>query len=217
MIHGVDHAADVHLNPRPSSSKATVAALLVAIIGIGGFILLRPTEEKHASNPEAAGPPPGIGPIAAGTLDGIAWKQFAWSAPGGLSCLQFWAGASSTECGHWDDDASPFATVDGDSPITDGERGAATTVIQGVLDPDVTSVRVVQPVGAHAGATLSTCPCGAGRYELPVFMLPLKKHQTAADANGRYVMIAAFHNETELGRVRVPILNFGYCGRGTCT
>jgi hypothetical protein len=213
----MDNALDVRVKPQSWRPKATLVALLVAIVGIGAVALLPQTPERHASNPETAGPPSGISPVASGRLDGIAWKQFAWSAPGGLSCLQFWAGAASTDCGHWNDDASPFATVDGDSPITDGERGASTTVIQGVLDPAVTSVRVVQPAGAHAGATLATCPCADGSYELPVFMLPLTLQQTAVDANGRYVMIAAFDNKTVLGRVRVPILNFGYCGRDTCT
>ena len=106
--------------------------------------------------------------------------------------------------------------VNGDAPITDGEHGAATTVVQGLLSPEVSSVRVVQPAGAHAVATLATCPCVDGDYEVPVFMLPLTLRQTAVDASGRYVMIAAFDGKTELGRVRVDVLNFGYCGRDEC-
>lgn len=212
----MDNALDVRANPRWWRPMAILVALLIAIIGVA-LVFLRSAPERRASDPETAGPPPGLSPVAAGTLDGIAWKQFAWSAPGGLSCLQFWAGATSTECGHWNDDASPFAMVDGAAPITDGEQGASTVVIQGVLDPDVTSIRVVQPARTHAAATLTPCLCLDGKYELPVFMLPLTVHQTAVEADGRYVVIAAFGDETELGRVRVRVLNFGYCGRDECT
>jgi hypothetical protein len=213
----MDNALDVRLDPRWWRRKVIVVVLLIAILAAAAVISLRPAPDEHATDPEMAGPPPGLSPIATGTLDGIAWRQFAWLTPGGSICLHFSAGATMTDCGRWNHDASPFAMVDGDSPITDGQQAASTTVIQGVLSPAVTSVRVVEPAGAHAVATLATCPCLAGMtYELPVFMLPLTSHQTAVASNGRYVVIAAFDNKTELGRVRIPVLNLGYCGRDKC-
>jgi hypothetical protein len=200
----MDNALDVRMDPRWWRSRAIVVVLVVAILAAAAaFFSLWPAPDKHASDPEMAGPPPGLSPLATGTLDGIAWKQFAWLTPGGSICLHFSAGPTMTDCGHWNSDASPFGMVDGDSPITDGQRAASTTAIQGVLNPAVTSVRVVEPAGAHAVATLATCPCLAGMtYELPVFMLPVTSHQTAVASNGRYVVIAAFDHKTELGRVR---------------
>jgi hypothetical protein len=215
----MDNALDVRMDPRWWRRKVIGVVLLIAILAAAAaaVISLRPAPDERATDPEMTGPPPGLSPVATGTLDGIAWRQFAWLTPGGSICLHFSAGATMTDCGHSNIDASPFAMVNGDSPITDGQRAASTTVIQGVLKPAVTSVRVVEPAGAHAVATLATCPCLAGTtYELPVFMLPLTSHQTAVASNGRYVVIAAFDHTTELGRVRIPVLNLGYCGRDEC-
>jgi hypothetical protein len=222
----MDDVLDVQTTRRWRRPRAILVGLLIAIIGVGILVSLWPSPERHASDPETSGRPPGEQPIAAGTLDGIAWKQFAWSAPGGVTCLQFWAGASSTDCGHWNDDATPFAMVHGDAPITDGRRGASTIVIQGVVGPAISSVRVVQPSGTRAAATLTTCACADGNSEPSVFMLALTLPQTAVDvdvlqsddtASGRFVVIAAFDGTAELGRVRVRVLSFGYCGRDTCT
>jgi hypothetical protein len=218
----MDNALDVRMDPRWSRSKAIVVLLLVVLLLVAtlaavAVVFSRHAPDKHAVDPELAGPPPGLSPVATGTLDGIAWRQFAWLTPGGSICLHFAAGATMTDCGHWNSDALPFGIVNGDLPITDGQRAASTTVIQGVLRPAVTSVRVVEPTGAHAVATLATCRCLAGMtYELPVFMLPLTLHQTALASNVRYVVIAVFDHKTELGRVRIPVLNLGYCGHDEC-
>ena len=48
-------------------------------------------------------------------------------------------------------------------------------------------------------------------------MMPLTLGETALDRKGRFVMVDAFDGKTELGRIRVPVLNLGYCGSGTCT
>jgi hypothetical protein len=213
----VDNTLDVQVTPHSSRSRAIAAALLVLIASTTVFMLVRQGSDARRSDPEIVGPPPGVAPVATGTLDGVAWEQFAWSAPGGMICLQFAAGASSTDCGRWNHDASPFALLLGDSPITDGQHGASTTVVQGIVDPAVTSLGVVEPVGTQAVGTLTECPCPDAKLGLSAFVLPLTERQTLRDSDGRFVMIAAFVGETEVGRVRVQILNLGYCGRDDCT
>jgi hypothetical protein len=118
-------------------------------------------------------------------------------------------------CGHWDDE-SPFAIMGSDSPVTIGQRGATTVVIQGVLRTDVTSVRIVEP-DEDVAAPVQRVRTTSMEFAVPVFMMPLTLGETALDRNGRFVMVGAFDGKTELGRIRVPVLNLGYCSSGTCT
>lgn len=165
---------------------------------------------------EVWGPPTGVGPVATGTLDGVAWQQFVWSKDGRL-CIFFEAGATTSDCVYPDIGFEPFTHLPrGDSPVIAGNRAAATTVVMGTLSTSVTSVRVVEPAGSGAVATITRCPCPAANLRAEIFMLPLTREQTASDANGRYVVMAAFDGRVELGRVRIPIINLGYCGSRPC-
>ena len=138
-----------------------------------------------------------------------------WSTPGGQTCLYFSAGATMANCGHWENE-TPFAIVGSDSPVTIGQRGATTVVIQGVLRTDVTSVRIVEPEGS-AAALIRSVHTANMDHAVPVFMLPVTSRETVVDNEGRYVMVGAFHGKTELGRIRVSVLNLGYCGSDVCT
>src|SRR3954469_21583028 len=148
VIPGTDERSmDLALHTDRGPHRRAVWAITIVLVcgAIAGYVAIRPTPHARVPNPEVAGPPAGIRPLATGTLDGIAWKQVTWSTQG-QTCLYFAGGPSSTDCGHWDNDVtSPFAIVDGDSPVTDGVHGARTTVIQGVLNSAVTSIRVVSP------------------------------------------------------------------------
>jgi hypothetical protein len=191
--------------------------MLVFAVIVLAYSFLRPDSHSRAPDPESAGPPRDARPIATGTIDGVLWQQFVWSTPDGQTCLYFEAGASMANCGHWENE-TPFAIMGSDSPVTVGKRGATTVVIQGVLRTDVTSVRIVEPAN-NVAASLQSARTGTGamKYPVPVFMLPVTLRDTAVDDDGRYVMVGAFDGRTELGRIRVLVLNLGYCGSETCT
>jgi hypothetical protein len=139
----VNRTFDAPLSRRPGRRTIAVGILIFAVT-VAVLLVMRPDPHGRALDPDSAGPPRDARPIATGTLDGVVWKQFVWSTPGGQTCLSFSAGASMANCGHWDDEA-PFAIMGSDSPVTIGQRGATTVVIQGVLRTDVTSVRIVEP------------------------------------------------------------------------
>jgi hypothetical protein len=200
---------------RPSPASVAVAAGLLVLVALGALLVSAPA--RRTTDPDPIAPPSGSRPIATGTLDGTSWRQFAWSAPGERICLSFSAGASSTQCRRSDLDASPFVVFEGDTPVTDGSRGATTTVIQGMVGPTVTAVRVVGSAGVGDLATLTSCACSPDGRPVPVFLLPVTASETAVDAIGRYVMVAAFDGPVELARVRVSVVNLGYCGREDCS
>ena len=195
-----------------------VALVGITLAAIATALLLATSTRTHpkTSDPEVLGPPAGVAPVASGTLDGIAWKQFAWASPDGSVCVQFEAGVSATNCGTWNGDGSPFVLLGGGAPITDLKHGATTVVSQGLVAPGVTSLRVVIPKSADAVAHLAACPCGVSEPGLPVFTLPLTRSDVAIGSDGKYVVLAAYQGSTELGRVRVPVLGLGYCGRDDC-
>lgn len=212
MVPVVDNTFQARHNLAPNRRTVALAVLVVSV-SLVAFFLLRP--HQGPTDPEAAGPPAGLQAVAQGTTDGVAWQQFAWTADDEL-CVQFAAGSSVTDCGHWGDDAAPFGLIaDGDAPITDGVHAALTTVVQGIVPPTVTSVRVVGQRGVDARAMLSHCACDQS-LGLTSFMLPVTAHDTAKDSQGRYVVVAAFEGNVEVGRVRVPIVNLGYCGHDDC-
>jgi hypothetical protein len=211
----MDQTLDASLTRRPGRRRTIAVGMLVFVVIVSALLVLRPDSHSRALYPESAGPPWDASPIATGTLDGVVWKQFVWSTPDGQTCLYFSAGASMANCGHWDNEI-PFAIMGSDSPVTVGQRGATTVVIQGVLRTDVTSVRIVEPDN-NVAASLQSARTAAMKYAVPVFMLPVTRRETAIDNDGRYVMVGAFDGRTELGRIRVPVLNLGYCGSEMCT
>ena len=211
----MDQTFDASLTRRPGWRRTIAVGMLVLAVVVSVLLVFRPDSHSRALDPESAGPPQDTRPIATGTLDGVLWKQFVWSTPDGQTCLYFEAGASMANCGHWENE-TPFAIMGSDSPVTVGQRGATTVVIQGVLRTDVTSVRIVEP-DSNVAASLQSARTAGMKYAIPVFMLPVTRRDTAVDNDGRYVMVGAFDGKTELGRIRVLVLNLGYCGSETCT
>ncbi len=180
---------------------ALVAALLG---GLGYAVGRRTTPTVHRTAMVLVG---------SGVQDGVSWRQYAW-ADGARVCTETLAGASSTSC-NVPNLSLPFSAA-GEVPVSPpgGATRSRSEIVYGVVSEGVTRVQVVGSNHQRWDAHLERCPChGIVLWPSGFFSLAVTQEMALREPDGSYsVMVVAYEGSSvETGRVRVPLINIGYC------
>jgi hypothetical protein len=156
--------------------------------------------------------------VASGTQDGVLWSEYAWIADLNV-CVEVDSGGSASECGGVPRFDLPFVSS-GETPVVtrDASAAAMSEIVFGIVSDRVARIKVLGQSGQPLSSHLTRCPCAGSPLWASGFYSAAATQKTAAkSADGYSVTVIAYDaSGLEAARIRVLLINLGYCPSPPC-